>query len=389
LDELVRNNPDTNCTPCRKKGLKCTTKQIENPTRPNKSGRRIEEAKKAFGQVEGELPGEGVDQQEWVVGGGDELGDVDMQAIHVEGLGYAQQGMDAGAMEGMEGLEGFDFASFINTSSTPSANYTQESNDYMGNTPFGANLHIGDHATNSATDLDTLFQPALPIQNSQFASENAYAPSGSADLPFKPTFPNTSRLDYEEQGRDIWVKHALADHSRIIHLPTPRHTPRDNSDLLEGHPVSSDIPPMGIGHDNMLFDPGLNVFIQKDSPGSLTTTSSPNWQDHLRRDRTPHVQGSSRGSTSTAQSHGALTQASTASRNGSSRAIMSAQPADPWRIYAENQQVVLWGRREHIQEDLADRALGIELSKHLIKVYFHHVHATFPVSPDYHPADHR
>jgi hypothetical protein len=41
--------------------------------------------------------------------------------------------------------------------------------------------------------------------------------------------------------------------------------------------------------------------------------------------------------------------------------------------------MVRWGRRERVQERLADRALGQELSKHLVKTFFHCVHPSFPV----------
>jgi hypothetical protein len=52
---------------------------------------------------------------------------------------------------------------------------------------------------------------------------------------------------------------------------------------------------------------------------------------------------------------------------------------NPWRLFAEPSAVVHWGRREAVQETLADRALGLELSKHLVKVFFQAVHLSFPV----------
>jgi hypothetical protein len=53
---------------------------------------------------------------------------------------------------------------------------------------------------------------------------------------------------------------------------------------------------------------------------------------------------------------------------------------DPWRLYAERGTLVRWGRREEVQECLADRSLGIELSKHLVKVFFQAPHLSFPVN---------
>jgi hypothetical protein len=50
LHVLVQQNPDVDCTNCKNKGLKCTTDGIVNPTRPNKGGKRIDEARQKFGK---------------------------------------------------------------------------------------------------------------------------------------------------------------------------------------------------------------------------------------------------------------------------------------------------------------------------------------------------
>jgi hypothetical protein len=57
----------------------------------------------------------------------------------------------------------------------------------------------------------------------------------------------------------------------------------------------------------------------------------------------------------------------------------SGSADNPWRLFAEPSAVMHWGRREVVQESLADRALGLELSKHLVKVFFQAVHLSFPV----------
>lgn len=55
---------------------------------------------------------------------------------------------------------------------------------------------------------------------------------------------------------------------------------------------------------------------------------------------------------------------------------------DPWQLYAkeEDSRIVRWGKKEAVQEKLADRALGIELSRHLVKTFFQAVHFSYPVS---------
>ena len=61
----------------------------------------------------------------------------------------------------------------------------------------------------------------------------------------------------------------------------------------------------------------------------------------------------------------------------------SAHHPDDWHVFAEESTMVRWGRKEQVQEELADRALGIQLSRHLIKVFFQAVHVSLPaISPE-------
>ena len=53
---------------------------------------------------------------------------------------------------------------------------------------------------------------------------------------------------------------------------------------------------------------------------------------------------------------------------------------DPWHFWSEATSVVNWGRKEEVQETMADRALGVQLSRHLVDVYFLVVHLSYPVS---------
>jgi hypothetical protein len=56
---------------------------------------------------------------------------------------------------------------------------------------------------------------------------------------------------------------------------------------------------------------------------------------------------------------------------------------DPWHIWQAKDEngshTIAWSRKEQVQESLADKALGIELSRHLITVYFQAVHFSLPV----------
>jgi hypothetical protein len=69
----------------------------------------------------------------------------------------------------------------------------------------------------------------------------------------------------------------------------------------------------------------------------------------------------------------------------SSSVLERLQPweRDPWHIWQAKDEngshTVAWSRKEQVQESLADKALGIELSRHLITVYFQAVHFSLPV----------
>jgi len=62
---------------------------------------------------------------------------------------------------------------------------------------------------------------------------------------------------------------------------------------------------------------------------------------------------------------------------------LSPWERDPWHIWQAKDEngshTVAWSRKEQVQESLADKALGIELSRHLITVYFQAVHFSLPV----------
>ncbi|WVQ77101.1 hypothetical protein IAR50_006784 [Cryptococcus sp. DSM 104548] len=65
---------------------------------------------------------------------------------------------------------------------------------------------------------------------------------------------------------------------------------------------------------------------------------------------------------------------------------MPTREHDPWQLWMgdeESRAMLLWGRAEDMQERLANRALGIELSRHLVTTFFQAVHFSFPaISPE-------
>jgi hypothetical protein len=71
-----------------------------------------------------------------------------------------------------------------------------------------------------------------------------------------------------------------------------------------------------------------------------------------------------------------------ASRSGSpGTSVSPGDERDPWHIWQDGEQsLVAWSRKDQVQESLAERALGIELSQHLVTVYFQAVHFSLPVS---------
>jgi hypothetical protein len=62
---------------------------------------------------------------------------------------------------------------------------------------------------------------------------------------------------------------------------------------------------------------------------------------------------------------------------------------DPWAIWAKSKdkdkedKIIRWSRGNNVGDELASRALGSELSRHLVQVYFSSVHLTLPaISPE-------
>jgi hypothetical protein len=66
--------------------------------------------------------------------------------------------------------------------------------------------------------------------------------------------------------------------------------------------------------------------------------------------------------------------------------LLNPWERDPWHIWQlpseDGGHMVAWSRSDQVQESLADKALGIELSRHLITVYFQAVHFSLPVGPN-------
>ena len=378
------------CTNCRNKKVKCTTEQILNPARPNKGGRRIEEAKKRFG--------------------GEELNPIpatnaDLQAAYQVENRHGDTPMDMGG-----------WAELTRTDEPDQSGVGMSVPDlsmFMDNTNFDFERHSWDSmpintinglANSDQTPASTSYLPVQPLphtQSSHYApalplpsrspASNPYpsAQSGQA-LAFDPLNAYGARLKGKDrEAAAVWdqVTQQNIPSSLIppvqTHEAGPSFRSSDWSSLVEHIPNNRH---MANIDPDVEFDALMMSFVPKSSPATSSTTpaTSTYTSNHASTPQTPNQPVSLYfGSDWRPSLEKAIA--------GKKRSRIEISPApdedDAWNLWEEEEEdeaakrrMVKWGRREAVQQKLADRALGRELSKHLVKSFFHCVHPSFPVS---------
>ena len=292
LHALVQANPGVSCTNCRKKDLRCTTNSIINPSKPNKGGRRISQARKLFGGDESE------EDDDWP-------------------------------------------------------------GESSGETPFGTkNTEFPGGSTSSVARDDPRLIARLVA-----------APPGQ-------TLPDT-----ETEAQNIWIR--MTENHNWEPSGDPSLIPKalvDQSiggdDVLDLHAIGDERAGLDARRDLQTLPIVSNTFqahvtglrSQLDGYSSKGTVNFPNktWAEYRPTPMKEEVVNIKR------------------KRQDSPvepmLPLIVSHPQDPYRLWAEEKRVVLWGRTEEVQERLADRALGLELSRHLIKTFFHSVYLGYPVS---------
>ncbi|WWC99868.1 hypothetical protein V866_006777 [Kwoniella sp. B9012] len=346
LNVLVEQHPEVGCTNCKRKGLKCDTQGIREPTRPNKGGKRIEEAKRKFGE----------EQQKKQ----DEQIPINM------------------GLEPSETEMPFDIMEFLNN---------QPINPPLD--PFQA-TYLSQDAQTSVNLLETASGP-LPDQtiNSLFDPTDLQTfnfnpgPSPSNPSPLiKTPGPSTSS---SQQAASIWQQFANNRKEAMYLVRTTGLTPG-----ADGVQISEEDDDMMGGLQSRLS--AYMTEMQSPLPSSSSTT----FQEisMLSSSTTPlAVPGNILGiNYNTYTNHNDDCLSSDTRKRSRSPYDLDSQSrkmvlvsSNPWRLYSESGggQMTTWGRREAVSEQLADRALGMALSNHLVKVFFQAVHLSYPaISPE-------
>ncbi|WVF70282.1 hypothetical protein IAT40_005071 [Kwoniella sp. CBS 6097] len=396
LGDLALQHPDIGCTNCKNKRLKCTTEGIIKPTKPNKGGKRIEEAKKKFGQEQ-----EMQQQRESISSSGTSNVEADDSQL------------DHGQISAIAST--YDIATHP-TLETPQVSILPPDVDGIA-VPRDADVtdaffpQIPDHASSDKppdfTEQDMFkflfpdFPPQQPIHAHQTDANSTFlphhfdanapqptqavtpllysqTPNHSSVLPYPaPITTDTSNFD---RAWSIWQEFASNPKAALEHVRATGQTPgaeRTPLSIIQGTPLDTVIDQI----TNIRREaPGNLLGGQLDTPAQRLVPSSPAYTplSDLSSEYLPHdqsLQHSRKRSRSSTPSFGEVGRAEK----------MILLTDDPWQLYMRDRDrdVVHWGRREAVQERLADKALGMALSAHLVKVFFQAVHLSYPaISPE-------
>lgn len=398
LPVLVRQNPDVSCSNCISKGIRCTTNQIVNPSKPNKGGKRIEEAKKMFGGEGAVYPSSSAPASG--------SASVASQTPALAFPPHPTRQTSQTTTESSASSSSFDLSDPNSVPTTVNLN----SNGFLPS--YGANQY----AYPGTGLLDQTAPAELPTWTTEWASNAVSTPygtpfelglysdmSGTASDPsvwdsfvFPPTpqapYPSSEQSSYSAPS--LYPSSAASQQPNLSSsLPTtfegapnvasPSQFPSImledtydsqpdasfNRQSLSGSSSSGSVspaPPQQSGLDltslNAPYHPSLTSF----SPGSASPPANP-----------PQIVGKKRQHT-----------------DDDIIEIMRSdeeRDKDPWSIWSDpsmdkdnkRDKVVRWSRSDNVGDSLASRALGSELSRHLVRIYFSSVQLTLPaISPE-------
>ncbi|WVR06037.1 hypothetical protein IAU60_003065 [Kwoniella sp. DSM 27419] len=390
LAELVLENPDVQCKNCLSKGITCTTQGIINPTKPNKGGRRIDEAKKKFGLPE--LGGIGSHAS--VECDGSASADVTSSAQV-----YMSDPDDSTARQPAEGFPDCTVPPSFLTSLLPQdphpptlpppSAYEPPSNiaTQLIMDQFFENLFPGSsHAplgpsTSEPLSLDADFVSAPAV--TQFLSDDVatelFANLPSADMPSQDAPRPDGRGPNWDQALSIWRRFGN-------HPKTALNTYRRTGDTPAASPLDHLDPNSSRAFDTAPSLPSSAQCIQGILTGGTTDDDDPTNTANLTS-FSPGLYGASLSDRSIHQQLKKRARSPSRDLTADERdGKVFLQSQDPWQLWSERpkeDRLVRWGRREVVEEKLADRALGMALSNHLVKTFFQAVHLSYPaISPE-------
>jgi hypothetical protein len=370
----VRRYPGQICTQCRNKGLQCSTEGILNPLKPNKGGKRIDEARQRFGGDTATAAPAYDDER--LIGNG--------------------EGMDWGNGPEYDGL-------------LDQLGIEQSASSGMGPSTF-APVDTGFTTNQSSQSLS--FQPPIPTSGS-FADdpsdtlfrsilENIDSFPYSNDIPLNghstvyPTIPIRATPETQRQALEVWERLSANTPQTIANrsLRPSASTSREESVDLDAHTPHPNTLVPALGRLDIETNTFLPIVPLDSHQPRAASGAKPGeaYGTHSGRAETMVRYGADGVSHSSVSQNGKRQRSyDSAGSSPSSSFLERMQPweRDPWHIWQakdeDESHTIAWSRKEQVQESLADKALGIELSRHLVTVYFQAVHFSLPVRHVYTP----
>jgi hypothetical protein len=345
-----------------------------NPIKPNKGGKRIEEARKKFGgdptigtPIVAEYDETGMD---WMSQGATD------NLLDQLGIGQSGQG-DIGASTDQQDT---GFTNQWPTGSTPShlssssGPHPQSSNAFP---PLGADLY-NQLLNELMTDIGTDPQDLVSQEYDQTRHRHQSSPH--------------SRADIQRQALETWERLSVNTPQTIANRSSRPSTPPLVSEIdMNAHTSHADTLLPALGRLDIETNTFLPVVPLDSGPVKSASGAKPG-EPYGRHTGHPGIIDSMirYGPSPITQAVGQngkrqrMDESGETSPDSTSFELLNPWERDPWHIWQAKDQVgartVAWSRKDQVQESLADKALGMELSRHLITVYFQAVHYSLPVS---------
>lgn len=378
---LVRRHPGVICTQCRNKGLQCSTEGILNPLKPNKGGKRIDEARQRFG--------------------GDTV-------AHTPVIDYGRADFNdrAEGSGGMDWTSGPGFVSLLDqlgmksdgSGPPPIAPSTATADDWQtvpaqtSTATLGRPRQDPSHLSHpsSAGDPPHMFSTFLNSMD-DFPTSFASSSNGHSTLYPSPTPSFRATPEIQRQAVEVWDRLSVNTPqivaNRSLRPSTSNSNSREDSVDLDAHTPHHHTLVPALGRLDIETDTFLPV-VPLDSGQAKSASGAIPGEAYGTRPGRPETMiryEMNYGGSSGGQNGKRQRSFDSAQSTPSSSAFELLQPweRDPWHIWQAKDEngsrTVAWSRKEQVQESLADKALGIELSRHLITVYFQAVHFSLPV----------
>jgi hypothetical protein len=382
---IVRRYPGQICTQCRNKGLQCSTEGILNPLKPNKGGKRIDEARQRFGgDIVADNPSlddvpMGRDVPPMVNEEPAQMGRNGEEMDWMSGAGYDGLLDQLGIQQSGIGAIGPSTMIPVDTGFTTN----QGSNSLSFQPPIST---IGNFADDPS---DTLFRSLLENMD-DFPSGDIPLNGHSTAYPAPPArvAPETQR-----QALEVWERLSANTPQTIANRSLRKSTSfsRTESVDLDAHTPHPNTLVPALGRLDIETNTFLPIVpLDSHQPRAASGAKAGDaYGTHAGRAEMVRYGVDGASQSSVGQIGKRQRNFDSAGSSPSSSVFERLHPweKDPWHIWQARDEngshTVAWSRKEQVQESLADKALGIELSRHLITVYFQAVHFSLPVSPMY------